>query len=133
MALLGGEGLEGLRDEPADRLPAAPPGLDEPGGPEPAEVPRHERLGQADVLDQLGDGGLPLRQAADDPEAVDIRQRLVEQPDRPEVVRLVDDGGDGGADSRGRRAQGRTPRVGRACIKNGLYEYALMRRACQAS
>ena len=49
------ERLEGGRQEPADRLAADPPGLDEAGGAEATDVPRDERLRQADVVDELRD------------------------------------------------------------------------------
>ena len=53
---LAGQGLvERLRTEAADRLAAASSRRHEPRCPELAEVPADQRLGQADVLDQLGD------------------------------------------------------------------------------
>ena len=63
----------------------------------------HERLRQPDVVDQLGDGGRRARQALDDPEPVDVRERLVEDPQRAEVVGTVDEGSDRAADPGGRR------------------------------
>ena len=41
-------------------------------GPQPADVPADEGLGQPDLLDELGDGRLAARQAPDDPEPVDV-------------------------------------------------------------
>jgi hypothetical protein len=47
-----------------------------------------------------------LGETLDDPEAVDVRQGLVEETHLTEDIRLVDDGRDGGADPGGRWAQG---------------------------
>jgi hypothetical protein len=58
-------------------------------------------LGQADVLDELGDARGAGRQTLDDPEPVYVGQRLVEQADLAELVGLVDDRRDGGADPGG--------------------------------
>ena len=48
-----------------------------------------------------GDGGGALRKSLHDPQTVHIRQRPVEYAQLPQVVGLVDDRGDCGADVRG--------------------------------
>jgi hypothetical protein len=68
-------------------------------------VPAHERLRQADLRDQLGDRGRPGRQAADDPESVDVGEGLVDEPQLPELVRLEDGVGERAANAGGRRRQ----------------------------
>jgi hypothetical protein len=98
VALAGREGLERLGQQAAHGLPAAPSGLHQPGHTEPTEVPRDQRLGQADVLDQLRHGRVAVGEAAHDAQPIDVGQGLVEQPDGTQVVGLVDDRGDGGAD-----------------------------------
>ena len=103
--------------------------VDDPRRAELAEVPAHERLGQPDVLDQLGHRGCAGRQALDDPQPVDVGQGLVEQSDLAELVGLVDDRCDGRADPGGRRAQGRLPGGRRARRLNAdLYKSPLMLR-----
>jgi hypothetical protein len=99
------EGLERFRPEPAERLAAAPPRLDETGRAKPPDVPAHERLRQADVLDEVAHGRMPVGQPLDDPEPVDVRECLVDDAKLPQVVRLVDDAGESRADPRARRAQ----------------------------
>ena len=103
-------------------------------------MPRDEGLAEADVFDQVRDRGFALGEPSDDPEAVHIGQRLVNQPNCAEVVRLVDDRGDRGANSGGRRAQGKLQgwRTGRSGeirhrrINGRLYQYALILQRCQA-
>ena len=110
-----------------------------PATPEPAEVPRDERLAEPDPLDELGDGRLALGEALDDPQAVHVGERLVDDAQRAQVVGLVDDGRDGRADVRGGGCQdgcsgcgGSGPRaLGGRRINADLYQYALIRRACQ--
>ena len=65
------------------------------------------------MVDQLGHGGLALGEAADDPEPVHVGQRLVDEADRAQVVRLVDDRRDGRADAGGGGAQGKGSGCGR--------------------
>ena len=48
-----GERLERLGDDGVDRLAALPPRRHEPDLAQLAQVPRHERLGQPDLLDEL--------------------------------------------------------------------------------
>ncbi len=55
--LAAGEHRERLGDDGVDGLAALPPRGDEPDLAQLAQVPRDERLGQPDVLDQLGDRG----------------------------------------------------------------------------
>ena len=105
MPLPRDEGLEGLRPEPAERLAAAASRLDETGGPKPPDMPAHKRLRQADVLDEVTHRRMPVGQPLDDPEPVDVRERLVDDAKLPQVVGLVDDAGESRADPRARRAQ----------------------------
>ena len=71
---------------------------DEARAPEPAEVPRHERLAEPDPLDELGDGRLALGEALHDPQPVHVGERLVDEAQGAQLVGLVDDGGEGRAD-----------------------------------
>jgi hypothetical protein len=100
-------------------------------------VPTDERLGQADLLDQIGHRRVPIGEALDDPESVDVGERLVDDPQLTELVGLVDDGRDGRADSGGGGGQGDL-RVGdERRINDGLYQQKLMlfpgRCGCQLS
>jgi hypothetical protein len=88
-------------------------------------VPRDERLGQTDLGDELGDGGLGLGQAADDPEAVDVGERLVDEPEFAQVAGLDDGGRDRRADAGRGRGQGFDPRGG-GRINDRLYQSGLM-------
>jgi hypothetical protein len=100
-----GELVKCLGPETADRLSAPAPGLDDAGAPEATDVPRHERLRQADMGDELGDRRLTVRQAADDPEAIHVGHDLVEGTQLAQVIRLGDGRGDGAANAGGRRRQ----------------------------
>jgi hypothetical protein len=93
--------VERLRAEGADRLAATPARGDQARGTQPAEVPTHQRLRQADVLDEIPDGGRAAGEATDDAQAVDVGERLVEQPQLAKVIGLVDDGGERRADAGG--------------------------------
>ena len=104
-ALPGERLVEGLPAEAAQRLAAAPAGGHDARRAELAEVPADERLGQADVLDELGHGRRAVRQPLDDPQPVDVGQRPVEEADLAQLVGLVDDGRDGRADPGGGGAQ----------------------------
>src|SRR6185503_16253708 len=99
-ALVLGEGVECLGQEARHGLAADAARLDEPGDPEPAEMPRDERLAEPDALDELGDGRLTLGEALDDPQPVHVGEGLVDEADRAQLVGLVDDGRDGRADVR---------------------------------
>src|SRR4051794_38056146 len=68
-ALARGELFECFLAQAADRLASVAACLDHAGGAEPAEMPGHERLAQADVGDELGDGRLALGEAPDDAQA----------------------------------------------------------------
>ena len=94
-----GERLERLGDDGVDRLASLPPRRHEPDLAQLAQVPRHERLGQPDVLDELRHGGRPVGQAADDPQPVGVGEHLVELAQLTQVVGDVDDRGEGAADS----------------------------------
>ena len=99
LALALEERLEGSRQEPADRLATDAAGLDEAGGAEAADVPRDERLRQADVVDELGDRRLGAGKPLDDPEAVHVSEGLVEGSQGTQLLGLVDDRRDRAADA----------------------------------
>jgi hypothetical protein len=61
-------------------------------------VPRDERLAEADLGDELGDGRLPPGETTDDPQAVDVGEGLVDQAQLAEVLRWEDGAGDRAAD-----------------------------------
>ena len=65
--LPAGVRLERLGDDGVDRLASLSPRRHEPDLAQLPQVPRHERLGQPDVLDELRHRGRPVGQAADDP------------------------------------------------------------------
>ena len=104
-ALVLGEGPECLGEQARDGLAADASRLDEAGNPESPQVPRHEGLAQPDPLDELGDRCLTLGETLDDPQAIHVREGLVDEAQRAEVFGLVDDGRDGRADVRGGRCQ----------------------------
>ena len=93
-------------------------------------MPRNERLRQPDLGDELGDGRLGLGQRADDPEPVDVGQRLVDEPQLAQLVGLEDGVGDRAADAGGRRAQGTcsVTWLDSRCrrINGGLYQWRLI-------
>ena len=55
-------------------------------------------LREAHMLDQLTHAGAAARESLDDPQAVHVRDGLVEQPQLAQLVRLVNEGCEGGAD-----------------------------------
>jgi hypothetical protein len=61
-------------------------------------MPRHERLGQPDVGDELGHGRLALGQATNDAQAVHVGHHLVEGAQLAELFGLGDGRGDRAAD-----------------------------------
>jgi len=61
-------------------------------------VPADEGLRQPDLLDQVGDRRVTTGKAADDPQPVDVRERLVDDPQLAKVLGLVDDRRNRGAD-----------------------------------
>jgi hypothetical protein len=126
-ALVIGERRERLRPDRADRLPPDAARLDEAGRPQLPEVPRDERLGEPDVLDQLGYRRLGAREPLDDPEPVDVGQRLVDEAQLAQLVGLVDDRRQRRADSGGGGGQGQAPgeRASRR-INGSLYQSLLM-------
>ena len=133
-ALARGEFGERLLAQAADRLAAVPARLDHAGGAEAAEVPRHERLRQPDMRDELGDGGLAVGEPAHDAQTVDVGHDLVEGTQLAEVFGLGDGRGDGAADPGGRGGQGWGSGWGGAPwhINHGLYQSPLMLRRSQA-
>lgn len=70
-------------------------------------MPRDERLRQADLGDELGDGRLGGREAADDPEPVDVGKRLVDEAQLAQLVGLEDGVRERAADAGGRGTQDR--------------------------
>src|SRR4051794_11755237 len=108
-ALARGELFECFLPQAADRLAAVAARLDHARGAEPAEMPGHERLAQADVGDQLGDGRLALGEAPDDAQAVHVGHDLVEGAQLAQVLGLGDGGCDGATDSGGGGGQGAAP------------------------
>ena len=64
-------------------------------------MPAHERLRQADLLDQVRDRRVAVREALDDAEPIDVGECLVDDPQLAELVGLVDDRGDGRTDPGG--------------------------------
>jgi hypothetical protein len=122
--LAGGKCLERLGPEAAERLPAVSAGFDQPGGAEAADMPAHERLREADMLDEVGHAGVPEREALDDPEAVHVGERLVDDAELAEVLGCVGDGGERGPNSGPGRAQ--RGFLERGWINRGLYQYSLI-------
>jgi hypothetical protein len=100
-SLAGDLGVERLRPERAHGLATAPAGRHQPGGTQPAQVPADERLGQAHVLDEVGDGCRTLGETLDDPQPMDVGERLMETTEIAQVVGLVDDRGEGRAEAGG--------------------------------
>jgi hypothetical protein len=125
LRLARAERLEGFRKQPAEGLAAAPSGHDQPGGAEPAHVPRHERLRQPDLRDELRDGRLAVRQAPDDPEPVDVGERLVDETQLAQLIWLEDGVGDRAANVGAGGAQGEL-REGDRRINDGLYQWGLI-------
>ena len=105
-ALAGRELRECLLAEAADGLAALAPRLDDASSPEATEMPRHERLREPDVGDELGDGRLALGQATDDAQAVHVGHDLVEGTQLAKFFGLGDGCGDRAADPGGRGGQG---------------------------
>jgi hypothetical protein len=126
LALPGGEGFEGRGHEPAERLASPAAGLDESGGPQPAEVPADERLAEPDVLDEIRDRCVAAGEASDEAEAVHVGERPMDDSQLAEILGLVDDRRQGRADSGGRGGQGGSPGGRRRRINDGLYQRKLM-------
>ena len=108
--LARGDLVEGLRTEADDDLAPVALGRDETGVAKTLDMMGDERLGQSDVLDEVADGRGAARQAADDAEAIDVGQRLVERAQAAEVLGLLDERGDRAADPGRGRGQGCTLR-----------------------
>jgi hypothetical protein len=75
-------------------------------------VPRHERLRQPDLRDELRHGRFAVRQPADDPQAVDVSEGLVDEAQLTQLVGLEDRVGDGAANVGARGAQSGSPGLG---------------------
>jgi hypothetical protein len=89
-------------------------------------MPRHEWLRHADLRYELGDGGLARREAADDPEPVDVGKGLVNEAQLAQLVRLEDGIGDRAANVGSRGAQKGISGVGRCRINDDLYQWGLI-------
>jgi hypothetical protein len=85
-------------------------------------MPRDQRLGQADLGDELGHGRFGAGKGANDPEAVHVGQRLVDQAQLAQLFGLEDGVGDRAANARRRGAQGFRSN----CINVRLYQSPLM-------
>jgi hypothetical protein len=72
-------------------------------------VPADQRLRQPDFLDQVGDGGVAASEAPDDPQAIDVGEGLVDDPQLAKVLGLVDDRREGRANAGARGGQGVSP------------------------
>jgi hypothetical protein len=92
---------ERVSSQPAYRLATNACRLDDRCLAELADVPAHERLRQPHVVDELGDARLTTGKALNDPQAVHVGEGLVERPKRSQLIGLVDDRRDGGADAGG--------------------------------
>ena len=64
-------------------------------------MPADERLREPDLLDQIGDGCVAIREALNDAEPIDVGECLVDDPQLAELVGLVDDRRNGRTDSGG--------------------------------
>jgi hypothetical protein len=64
-------------------------------------VPADQGLGEPDLLDQIGDRCVAVREALDDAEPIDVGECLVDDPQLAELVGLVDDRCDGRANPGG--------------------------------
>lgn len=65
-------------------------------------MPRDERLGEADLGDELGHGRRTGREATDDAQAVDIGKGLMDESQLAQLVRLEDGVRDRASDPGGR-------------------------------
>ncbi len=100
-ALALGHCVEDVGLQLAQDLATAAAGSHDACRPKARNVPRDQRLAESDGVDQIADRGRALGKSPDDPEAVHVRERLVEYPQLPQIVRLIDDRGNGGADMGG--------------------------------
>jgi hypothetical protein len=64
-------------------------------------VPADERLREADLRDELGDRRGPGGESADDPQPVDVGERLVDDPKLAQLIRLEDGVREGASDASG--------------------------------
>jgi hypothetical protein len=72
-------------------------------------MPADQRLRQPDFLDQVGDGGVAAGQSPDDPQAIDVGEGLVDDPQLTKVLGLVDDRREGRANAGARGGQRVSP------------------------
>ena len=101
-----------------------PARLDEAGGAQALEVMADERLGQPDVGDELGDARLAVGQAADDAQAIDVGEGLVERAQLAQLFGLEDDRRDGRTEragvGTGRSGSGDSRRINARLISTGV-------------
>ena len=72
-------------------------------------MPADQRLRQPDFLDQVGDGSVAASQSPDDPQSIDVGERLVDDPQLTKVLGLVDDRRKGRANAGARGGQSVSP------------------------
>jgi hypothetical protein len=72
-------------------------------------MPRHERLRQPDLRDELRHGRFAMGEPADDPEAIDVGERLVDEAQLTQLVGLENGVRDRAANVGARGAQSGTP------------------------
>ncbi len=119
---IGGKAIPRLGDQTRDRFSAGAARLDQTGQTQLAQMPRDERLAEPDVVDELGDRRLTLREPPHDSQAIHVRQGLVNQSNGAEILGLVNDRGDRGPDTSRRRAQERLRSVAAAIQGVGSME-----------
>ena len=110
----------------AQRLAPVPARLDKSRHAQPSDMPADERLGQPDLLDEIRHGCVTIGEALHDTEAVHVGERLVDEAELTELVRLVDDGSNGRANSGGGGGQRGVSGRGVRRINDGLYQQKLM-------
>jgi hypothetical protein len=84
-------------------------------------VPADERLREPDFLDQIGDGGVAVREAFDDAEPIDVGQRLMNDAQLPQLIGLVDNGSNGRANTGGGGGQEEGLPEGRRVASTTIY------------
>ena len=84
-------------------------------------MPADEWLGEPDFLDQIGDRSVAVREAFDDAEPIDVRERLVDDAQLAQLVGLVDNGSNGRANTGGGGGQEEGLREGRRVASTTVY------------
>jgi hypothetical protein len=72
-------------------------------------VPADQWLRQPDFLDQVGDGGVAAGETPNDPQAVDVGEGLVDDPQLAKVLGFVDDRRKGRTNAGARGGQSVSP------------------------